>query len=118
MNKTLSMMAVALMMSVTTMAGDLKVLVVKTSPAVQSVEAKTKVKDQLRLTAGVKKVEANFADQEVFVTYDSAKTDQKKIVAALKKAGYETTVVSDGTPKEKKQVPVDATSGASQQQKK
>ena len=36
----------------------------------------------------------------------------------LKKNGYEATVVSDGAPKEKKEVPVDATSGASQQQKK
>ncbi len=46
------------------------------------------------------------------------KTNAKKIVAALKKNGYEATVVSDGAPKEKKEVPVDATSGASQQQKK
>ena len=52
------------------------------------------------------------------VTYDADKTNAKKIVAALKKNGYEATVVSDGAPKEKKEVPVDATSGASQQQKK
>lgn len=113
----MTMMAVALMMCATTMAGDLKVLVMKTSPAVQNVETQTKVKDKLRLTAGVKKVEADFAAQHVLVTYDADKTNQKKIVAAMKKAGYEATVVSDGAPSEKKQVPVDATSGASKQQK-
>ena len=67
---------------------------------------------------GVKKVEADFAAKQVMVTYDADKTNAKKIVAALKKNGYEATVVSDGAPKEKKEVPVDATSGASQQQKK
>ena len=57
------------------------------------------------------------AAKQVMVTYDADKTNAKKIVAALKKNGYEATVVSDGAPKEKKEVPVDATSGASQQQK-
>lgn len=109
------MMAVALMMCATTMATDLKMLVVKTSPAVQNVEEQTKVRDVLRLKPGVKKVEANFAAQQVLVTYDADKTDQKKLVAALKKAGYEATVVSDGAPSDKKQKPVDATSGATKQ---
>ncbi len=117
MKRTLTLMAVALMMGVTTMAKELKMLVVKTSPAVQNVEAQTKVKDQLRLTAGVKKVEADFSAQQVMVTYDADKTNAKKIVAALKKGGYEASVVSDGAPSEKKKVPVDATSGASQQKK-
>ena len=75
------------------------------------------MKDQLRLTAGVKKVEADFSAQQVMVTYDADKTNAKKIVAALKKGGYEASVVSDGAPSEKKKVPVDATSGASQQKK-
>ena len=111
MKKTLTLMAVALMMCATTVAKDLKVLVVKTSPAVQNVEAQTKVRDVLRLKPGVKKVEANFSAQQVLVTYDADKTDQKKLIAALKKAGYEATVVSNG----EKQTPVDGTSGATKQ---
>ena len=103
MKKTLTMIAVALMICATTMAKELKVL---------------EVKDVLRLTAGVKKVEANFSVQQVLVTYDAEKTDAKKIVAALKKNGYEASVVSDGAPSEvRKQVPVDGTSGASKQKK-
>ena len=97
MKKIFVLMVATLMVCATTMAKELKMLVVTTTPAVQSVEAQTKVKDQLRLTP---------------------ETNAKKIVAALKKNGYEATVVSDGAPKEKKEVPVDATSGASQQQKK
>ena len=118
MKKTLTLMAVALLMCATTMAKELKILVVKTSPAVQNVEGQTKVRDYLRLTAGVKKVEANFSAQQVLVTYDADKTDAKKIVAALKKNGYEALVVSDGAPSEvQKQVPVDGTSGASKRKK-
>ena len=118
MKKTLTLMAVALLMCATTMAKELKMLVVTTSPAVQNVEGQTKVRDYLRLTAGVKKVEANFSAQQVLVTYDADKTDAKKIVAVLKKNGYEASVVSDGAPSEvQKQVPVDGTSGASKQKK-
>ena len=115
MKKTLTMMTVALMMCATTTAKELKMLVVKTSPTVQNVEAQTKVRDVLRLKPGVKKVEANFAAQQVLVTYDADKTNQQKLVAALKKAGYEATVVSDGAPSDKKQTPVDGTSGATKQ---
>ena len=110
------MMVVALMMCATAYAKDLKVLVVKTTPEVQNVEMQTKVKDQLRLTSGVKKVEADFAAKQVMVTYDAEKTNTQKILAALKKNGYEATVVSDGKlPKKPK--PVDAATGASKQKK-
>ena len=82
-------------------------------------QAQTKVKDQLRLTPGVKKVEADFAAKQVMVTYDADKTNAKKILASLKKNGYEATVVSDGAPKEnaKGQGAVDGVSGASPQKK-
>ena len=119
MKRTLTLMVVALLMCVTAMAQDWKVLVVKTTPEVQNVEAQTKVKNQLRLTTGVKKVEADFASKQVMVTYDPRKTDQKKIVAALKKNGYEAIVVNDENAPEKAPAkkPVDGTSGASKQKK-
>ena len=119
MKKIFVLMVATLMVCATTMAKELKMLVVTTTPAVQSVEAQTKVKDQLRLTPGVKKVEADFAAKQVMVTYDADKTNAKKIVAALKKNGYEATVVSDGKAPERAAKPaqVDAVSGASQQKK-
>lgn len=119
MKKTLMMVAAALLCCATVMAKDLKMLVLKVTPEVQSVEAQTKVKNQLRLTAGVKKIEADFAAKQLMVTYDAEKTDAKKILAAMKKNGYEATVVRDGAAPEKPstKVPVDATSGASKQKK-
>ena len=115
MKKTLTWMVAALMCCATTFAKDLKVLVVKVTPEVQNVEAQTKVKNQLRLTAGVKKIEADFAAKQLMVTYDADKTDAKRILSAMKKNGYEATVVSDGAVSEKTpvKVPVDGTSGAS-----
>ena len=59
MKKTMALMVAALMCCATVMAAELKQLVVKTTPEVQTVEALTKVKNQLRLTAGVKKVESD-----------------------------------------------------------
>lgn len=119
MKKTMTLMVAALMCCATTFATELKVLVVKTTPAVQSVEAQAKVKGNLRLVTGVKKIEADLAAGQVAVTYDADKTDQKKILSAMKKIGYEATVLSDGKPAEKSSVttPVDATSGASKQKK-
>ena len=112
-------MVAALLVCATAIAKDFKVLVMKTSPEVQNVATQTKVQNQLRLTAGVKKVETNLETKQVVVTYDSEKTNAKAIVAAMKKAGYKATVVSDGTAPERAEKPaqVDATSGASQQKK-
>ena len=45
MKKIVVLMVAALMVCATTVAKELKVLVVKTTPAVQNVEAQTKVKD-------------------------------------------------------------------------
>lgn len=119
MKKTLILMVAALLMCATAIAKDFKVLVMKTTPEVQNVEAQTKVKNQLRLTAGVKKVETDFVAKQVWVTYDGEKTSAKVILAAMKKMGYEATVVSDGAAPEKAPKPtqVDAMSGASKQQK-
>ena len=118
MKKTMTLMVAALMCCATTFATELKVLVVKTTPAVQSVEAQAKVKGNLRLVTGVKKIEADLAAGQVAVTYDADKTDQKKILSAMKKIGYEATVLSDGKPaKSSVTTPVDATSGASKQKK-
>lgn len=117
MKKILTMVVAAMLCCATAMAKDMKVLVVKTMPEVQNAEAQAKVKDQLRLTAGVKKVEADAATRQLMVTYDADKTSAKQILAAMKKVGYEATVVSDEAQAEKKPVPVDATSGASQQKK-
>lgn len=115
MKKILLTMAAALLMGTTAMAKDVKVLVMSTSPAVEKAEDGTKIKDNLRLTAGVKRVKADLTSQKIIVIYDADKTASKNILATMKKMGYETTVISDEKAPEK--LPVDGTSGASKQKK-
>lgn len=112
-------MVAALLCCATAMAKDLKVLVVKTTPEMHCNGCETKIKSNIRFTAGVKKIETNLETKEVAVTYDADKTDQKTLLAAFKKIGYEATVVSDRkkTDKPSMRVPVDGTTGASKQKK-
>ena len=118
MKRTFSMMVMAMLCCATTFAKDLKVLVVKTSPEMHCSSCETKIKNNIRFTAGVKRIDTNLETKKVTITYDSDKTNAKTIVAAFKKIGYAATVVSDGSAPEKssQKKPVDAVSGASQQQ--
>ena len=118
MKRTLCMMFVAMLCCATTFAKDLKVLVVKTSPEMHCNGCETKIKNNIRFTAGVKRIDTSLETKQVTITYDGDKTDAKTILAAFKKIGYTATVVSDGAAPENgsQKKPVDAVSGASQQQ--
>ena len=119
MKRTLTLVVAAVLCCATAFAKDLKVLVVKTTPEMHCENCEMKIKNNVRFTAGVKRIETNLTTKQVTITYDAEKTDAKTILAALKKVGYEGTVVSDGKAPEKnsKKVPVDGTTGASPQQK-
>ncbi|MCH5175696.1 MAG: heavy-metal-associated domain-containing protein [Prevotellaceae bacterium] len=118
MKRILTMVVAAMLCCVTTFAKDLKVLVVNTSPEMHCNSCETKIKNNIRFTAGVKKIDTNLETKKVTITYDGDKTDVKTILAAFKKIGYTATVVSNGAVPEKgsQKKPVDAVSGASQQQ--
>ena len=79
---------------------DLRVLVMTPTPQMHCENCENKIKKNLRFESGVKKIETSIKEQTVTVTYDAAKTDVKKIQAAMKDIGYDTQVVSD-KPKEK-----------------
>ena len=117
MNKTLMLLVAALLCCATAFGKDLKVLVVKTTPEMHCNGCETKIKNNIRFTSGVKRIETDLETKLVTVTYDAEKTDQKTLLAAFKKIGYDATVVSDKKAEEKpsKKVPVDGTSGATQQ---
>ncbi|MBQ6965314.1 MAG: heavy-metal-associated domain-containing protein [Bacteroidaceae bacterium] len=119
MKKTLTLVVAALMCCTTAFAKDLKVLVVKTSPEIHCEKCEQKIKGNVRFTAGVKRIETDLTTKQVAVTYDADKTDTKTLLAAFKKIGFDATVVSDGKAEGKasKKVPVDGTTGASQQKK-
>ena len=112
------MVVATMLCCATTFAKDLKVLVVNTSPEMHCNSCETKIKNNIRFTAGVKKIETNLETKKVTITYDGDKTDTKTILAAFKKIGYTATVVSNGSApvKAAQKKPVDAVSGATQQQ--
>ena len=115
MKRILTMIAVAMLCCVTSIAKDLKVLVVNTTPEMHCNSCETKIKNNIRFTAGVKRIDTNLETKTVTITYDGDRTDAKTILAAFKKIGYTATVVSNGAAPEKasRKKPVDAVSGAS-----
>lgn len=118
MKKFIALFAAAMLCGATAMAKDLKVLVVKTSPEMHCNNCENKIKNNIRFTSGVKKIDTSLEQKVVTITYDADKTDSKKIVAAFKKIGYDVTVVSDKKKEDKQQQPVDGKTGATQQEKK
>lgn len=116
MKKILTFLAAAMLCCATAIAKDMKVLVVKTSPEMHCENCEKKIKNNIRFTAGVKKIATDLDKKLVAVTYDADKTSAKTIIAAFKKIGYTATVVSDKA-QESKSAPVDGQTGASAQKK-
>ena len=121
MKRFVSLMLAACFCGAVAVAQDFKTLVVKTTPEVTTEQDGKKLKNQLRLTTGVKKVVARIETKQVTVSYDEKKTSPTEILAAFKKLGYEAQEVNvpqdaNGTDVKKKsgKKPVDGVSGASQ----
>ncbi|MDE7126645.1 MAG: heavy-metal-associated domain-containing protein [Bacteroidales bacterium] len=55
-----------------------------------------KVKENISFEKGVKALEVSLENQKVTVTYDTSKTDEKKIAEAIRKLGYEVKSAGDG----------------------
>lgn len=112
----MTLFAAAMLCCASVIAKDMKVLVVKTSPEMHCENCENKIKNNIRFTAGVKKIVTDLEKKLVAVTYDADKTDAKTIVAAFKKIGYTATIVSDKA-QESKHTPVDGQTGATAQKK-
>ena len=74
---------------------ELRVLTVTTTPEMHCQNCEKKIKENIRFEAGVKKIETNLEKQLVFITYDPAKTDSKKLTEAFAQIGYSIKVISD-----------------------
>ena len=90
-----------LLSSLLLMAGgkELRILVMTPTPQMHCDSCENKIKKNLRFEKGVVKIETSIEQQTVTVTYNAAKTDVKKLQAAMKQIGYDTKVVSD-TPQQ------------------
>lgn len=119
MKRTLTFIAATLLCVATAIAKDLKMLVVKTIPEIHCNNCEQKIKNNIRFTTGVKRIETSLETKQAAITYDADKTNAKAIQAAFKKIGFDAIIVSDGGTPEKttKKQPVDGTTGASPQQK-
>ena len=69
----------ALMLSFTIYAKDIKELVVTTTPPMSCQNCENKIKGNLRFEKGIKKIETNIPDQRVTIEYDADKTTHQKI---------------------------------------
>ena len=119
MKKVLTLMLTALLCCNAAIAKDLKVMVVKTTPELNSSDVEKKIKGNICFTPGVKRIVTNLDTKLVTITYDAEKIDSKTLLGAFKKIGFEAAVVSDKKAEKKTSgnVPVDATTGATQQKK-
>ena len=63
------------------------------SVAMHCENCKKKIERNLAYEKGVLDLEVSLKKQTVTVTYDTAKTDEKKLAEALKKIGYEATLM-------------------------
>ena len=72
------------------------------NPPLQCENCENKVKNNLKFEKGVKDVKAYAKENRILITYDPAKTGEEALVKALKKIGYDATVVCNAdTPCEK-----------------
>ena len=81
---------------------ELRQTVLTPNPKMHCESCEKKIKGNIRFEKGVTAVETSVPDQTVTITYQAGKTDVKRLQTAMKKIGYETTVVSDRPVKTKK----------------
>lgn len=86
--KRLLTLALSLVIAVTVMAADKATAYFTVSPAMTCQNCENKIKSNLRYEKGVKEITTSLSNQVVTVTYDPAKTDASKLIAAFKKIGY------------------------------
>lgn len=63
------------------------------SPKMSCANCEKKIKTNLRFEKGVKKIYTSIPAQKVNITYNPEKTSEESLVKALKKIGYDATVV-------------------------
>ena len=73
-------------------AKDLKTIVFTTQPPMSCENCENKIKGNLRFEKGVKDIRTSVANQEVKITFDPEKTNQKALETAFGKIGYKVSV--------------------------
>lgn len=101
MKKVLLLLAITLASANSSMAKDIKTVIVTTTPQMHCENCEKKIKDNLRFEKGIKKIETSIKDQTVSLEYDADKTSSDNLIKAFSKFGYEAREVKK--EKEEKQ---------------
>lgn len=88
--KKFALFLCALFISVVTFAGELHTVVIKTSMHCQA--CTERIKKNIRFEKGVKEIKTDLKEKTVTIKFDSEKNTPEKLVAAIKKLGYEASV--------------------------
>lgn len=88
MKKTFAMLFMAVALSATAVAKDIKTIVLTPSPAMSCENCENKIKGNLRFEKGVKEVKTDLKNQEVVIVYDADKNSEEAIVSSFSKFGY------------------------------
>ena len=72
---------------------DIKTLVVTTTPQMHCENCEKKIKGNLRVEKGIKKIETSIEKQQVTITYDADKTTPQNLIQSFEKFGYKASEV-------------------------
>lgn len=100
MKKMISTLAL-LMIAIGMFAKDVKTVVLTTLPQMSCENCENKIKGNLRFEKGIKDIQTNVAEQKVTITYDADKTNPDNLIKAMKKIGYQATIVDEAAPQKK-----------------
>lgn len=96
MKKIISCLAaIAFVCSLSLMAANKEYKTVTFDVDIECQNCVKKVTENISFEKGVKGLEVSLEDHTVTVTFDPAKTDEKKLAEAIRKLGYSTKVCKD-----------------------
>lgn len=80
-------------------AKEIRTVVVTTDPEIECINCENKIKNELKFTKGVKRIEIDRPAQQVTITYDADKTSVEKLAASFAKIGYKVSIVKESSDK-------------------
>lgn len=99
--KKILMLIAATMLTVGAFAKEIRTVVVTTDPEIECINCENKIKNELKFTKGVKRLEIDRPAQQVTITYDADKTSVEKLAEAFGKIGYKVSVIKEEAPQKK-----------------
>lgn len=97
--KKLLLSGIMALLTVGAYAKEIRTVVVTTDPEIECINCENKIKNELKFTKGVKRIEIDRPAQQVTITYDADKTSVEKLAASFAKIGYKVSIVKESSDK-------------------